>query len=639
MADADEITDGTQIFLTASVNANSILKTLGLQHLVGLTSRGGSHIPRNVAMYLFTVMALVSLAAGTAAAQDCTLVLPANPLSAAGLSTPFVLTGPGCTEDSLTTGAFAQAAIYDPASHTISAYNPLIVDTSHPTPAIAPTPPTLPAGTVVALWFGYNGNNLFISGPAATTNCVSGTTGAGTTVFSRFSYCNAVAFFAAVNADAALLANIPPLGTSPPFPAGDGKPCPSVRDFRVVDQDMSDNLPTEYLRVTATGNYAQNTAANRVALGAGTFTKIVNPGDERLVSVEMDPKIGCLPWKVQDLADAPGALVATLATNELLSAAHPPSPVAYIPSNNPMAQDSGVNNLAKIDLYRAGVNQPPQATSDHADPTAYCMNIRAIQPAALLQDKTFFAIPGSSPNPATSDSLFTFMALRYVVAYQILGCANLLNQPVNLFLTITNGIVTDATTDNTPPVIVPHITGTLGNNGWYLSNVTVSWSVTDLESGIASSTGCGTTNLTANTAGTILTCMAINGAGLPNSVSVTIKIDKTSPLISGMPDPGCTLWPPNHKLVQVATVTAADALSGLSPGSFKVTGTSNEPDPSQASIVITPDGSGGFVVQLQADRLDNGNGRVYTVTATANDLAGNTATTTATCMVPHDQGQ
>jgi hypothetical protein len=108
-----------------------------------------------------------------------------------------------------------------------------------------------------------------------------------------------------------------------------------------------------------------------------------------------------------------------------------------------------------------------------------------------------------------------------------------------------------------------------------------------------------------------------------------------------MPGTGCALWPPNHKLVQVATVTAADALSGLAPGSLMVTGTSNEPsaDPNDPEIVITPNGSGGFVVQLQADRLGTGNGRIYTLNATATDLAGNAATKTATCTVPHDQGK
>jgi streptogramin lyase len=205
----------------------------------------------------------------------------------------------------------------------------------------------------------------------------------------------------------------------------------------------------------------------------------------------------------------------------------------------------------------------------------------------------------------------------------------------------------DATTqiviDTTPPVIVPQIAGTLGNNGWYRSNVVVSWSVTDPESGIASSSGCNTTTLTADTAGVTVTCSAINGAGLPASVSVTIKIDRTPPVISGMPAAGCSLWPPNQELVTVATVTAADALSGLDPASFKVRGTSNEPvpptDPMYPDIVITPSATGAYTIQLRADRLGSGTGRVYSLTATAMDLAGNTATVNATCTVPHDQEQ
>src|SRR5258708_27707238 len=65
-------------------------------------------------------------------------------------------------------------------------------------------------------------------------------------------------------------------------------------------------------------------------------------------------------------------------------------------------------------------------------------------------------------------------------------------------LSIFVGLI-PSVTDTTAPVIVPTITGTLGNNGWYRSNVSVSWSVTDPESGIASSVGCGPTSLTADT--------------------------------------------------------------------------------------------------------------------------------------------
>ena len=78
-------------------------------------------------------------------------------------------------------------------------------------------------------------------------------------------------------------------------------------------------------------------------------------------------------------------------------------------------------------------------------------------------------------------------------------------------------------------------------------------------------------------------------------------------------------------------MTATDALSGLVPDSFKVTGTSN--DPADGQIVITG-GPSQFKVQLGADK-----GQIYTLRATASDLAGNIAATQATCIVPHDQGK
>ncbi len=92
-------------------------------------------------------------------------------------------------------------------------------------------------------------------------------------------------------------------------------------------------------------------------------------------------------------------------------------------------------------------------------------------------------------------------------------------------------------------------------------------------------------------------------------------------------------------MVQVATVTAADGGSGLVSGSFSLIGVSNEPsDPNDPDVVIASNGSGGFTVKLRAERLGNGAGRVYTLTAKATDLAGNAVTATSTCTVAHDQG-
>ena len=92
-------------------------------------------------------------------------------------------------------------------------------------------------------------------------------------------------------------------------------------------------------------------------------------------------------------------------------------------------------------------------------------------------------------------------------------------------VTIISGAETP-TSDLTPPEIAPTVTGTLGPNGSYTSNVHVTWSVSDAGSGVASLAGCGSTMLTTITPGVTLTCTATNGAGLTSTASVTITIDK-----------------------------------------------------------------------------------------------------------------
>ena len=115
-------------------------------------------------------------------------------------------------------------------------------------------------------------------------------------------------------------------------------------------------------------------------------------------------------------------------------------------------------------------------------------------------------------------------------------------------------------------------------------------------------------------------------------------LDSVPPVISGMPGPACDIWPPNHKLTTVATITATDTESGISPGSLAVTVVSSEPQaPGLPDFLVSPNGSGGLVVQLRAERR-GGSTRVYTVTATVSDLAGNTTRVTSTCTVPANRG-
>jgi hypothetical protein len=116
--------------------------------------------------------------------------------------------------------------------------------------------------------------------------------------------------------------------------------------------------------------------------------------------------------------------------------------------------------------------------------------------------------------------------------------------------------------DATPPVITPHVVGTLGSNGWYVSDIHVSWTVVDGESAVSATTGCGPTDVTADSPGFVLTCTATSAGG-SSTASVTLKRDATPPIIVGTRDPGPGAGGWNNTDVLV-TFTCSDALSGVS---------------------------------------------------------------------------
>lgn len=200
-------------------------------------------------------------------------------------------------------------------------------------------------------------------------------------------------------------------------------------------------------------------------------------------------------------------------------------------------------------------------------------------------------------------------------------------------------LFTPVIADATPPLIVASLSALPNAEGWNRGAVTVTWHVSDPESGIAASAGCDPITLAMETAGTTITCSATNGAGLAASQSVTIRIDSTSPTIACTMDPS-SMWPPDHQLVATtATVTVDDELSGPS-GFMLESATSNESDNGaddgntdndvQGFSVGTPDTTG----FLRAERSGSGSGRTYTLTYTGVDRAGNAATVGCEVTVP-----
>src|SRR5262245_36583133 len=200
--------------------------------------------------------------------------------------------------------------------------------------------------------------------------------------------------------------------------------------------------------------------------------------------------------------------------------------------------------------------------------------------------------------------------------------------------------------DKTAPVTTVGATPMPNAAGWNQTNTTITLNATDSGSGVKSvqyslseaqtSTGNGSNQVSVAITQEGTTTVSYGAVDIAENIvsskSFAVKVDKSLPVISGTPS-GCTLTPPKHQLVQVATITASDALSGLA--ALTVTATSSEPDSGTGGgdvpgdIVIN-----GGIVQLRAERSPSGKGRTYTINATAIDVAGNLAVSTATCQVP-----
>ena len=196
--------------------------------------------------------------------------------------------------------------------------------------------------------------------------------------------------------------------------------------------------------------------------------------------------------------------------------------------------------------------------------------------------------------------------------------------------------------------VVPTTSATLnpaspnGKNTWYTSDVSVTLAVNPGSYGGAVTTEYQVNGgaWTASTGAAIVFGEGVHQLGFRSRdqagnveqvKSIEFKVDKTLPTQSVVLDK-TMIWPPNHKMVEInAALGAADAGSGID--SVILTNiTSNKPDSGRGGDVEAEFGKPvtSFAVRAEKDR-------VYTVTYTATDKAGNQTVKTATVTVPHDQ--
>ena len=425
---------------------------------------GASASPSGSASASASASSTATAVAASTTNVNCDIIVPANPLSAQGLATPYQLTGTdgttpaasGCEmTNAVNLGAFVQATILNPATGALSVYDPLVV-TQGTTPAIAPVVPTLPRHAIVTIDFGFNGTDLFQVGATpnalAQGRCINGQPGS---VFGQVSFCNGVNFFnTAFQLEREGKLVVPSEGTSAKIvptggAMGTGDDCPVTRNFDMVDQDPSDNVTTEYLLNPTTGQTAQDTTANAGNLTGSTL--LLNGSDNTLLDLFMDPVLGCTPFEAPNLAnnDQPSS---SQALDELLSAKNQPKIAALVPENDEMVLNgNGQFDQAKDDLYREEVGQAPINAQNNqtSSPANYCQNIVNIQTPFLAANQALLAT-GQAPVAGVGDNLLTFLANRLLMSFTNLACQNFgLTNPVTV--TLNGAGVAVAATFNTTP--------------------------------------------------------------------------------------------------------------------------------------------------------------------------------------------
>lgn len=219
---------------------------------------------------------------------------------------------------------------------------------------------------------------------------------------------------------------------------------------------------------------------------------------------------------------------------------------------------------------------------------------------------------------------------------------------------VTYKTVTISNIDKSAPVTTVSTNIEPNQNGWFNEAVTVTLAAIDDLSGVektfytidGAEAQSGTSFIVSGDGNHVVTYWSLDNAGNEESVQTfSINMDTTAPTLNVVLDKAI-LWSPNHKLVEIiASTQEADVLSGLeSVVLTSITSNELDYDPSSVDDDVVNDiqeaafGENDTNFLLRSERSGEGTGRVYTITYTVTDNAGNQTTATVIVEVPHDKG-
>jgi hypothetical protein len=138
--------------------------------------------------------------------------------------------------------------------------------------------------------------------------------------------------------------------------------------------------------------------------------------------------------------------------------------------------------------------------------------------------------------------------------------------------------------------------------------------------------------------------LTVSDGKTSSSDDVLIIVEDTTPpeiSVSVSPD---VLWPPNHKMVNIQAAVTVSDIGDPAPAWTLISITSNEPEEGPGKkhspdIMGHGPGTPDLDFQLRAERLEQGEGRIYTITYQAADSSGNSVSAEVFVIVPYDIGK
>ena len=174
----------------------------------------------------------------------------------------------------------------------------------------------------------------------------------------------------------------------------------------------------------------------------------------------------------------------------------------------------------------------------------------------------------------------------------------ILNPNSRVLTYVITGTGTCAPSDSTAPVISYVLTPAApdGANGWYKSDASLTWTVSENESPASLvKTGCVNQSITSDQASTAYSCAATSEGGSAGPVSVSLKRDATAPTINSSLSPPAdaeTGWYNIASGYPTVSFTCSDATSGIPTGTCPGAHTFNSDGANQSFSANVADAAG-----------------------------------------------